>query len=395
MIASRVDLALVAATFGDRLHAAGLPTTPERCGRFAQMLDLVGPLTPQQLYWTARLAFVQDVANLDAFEAVFSEVFRGRVDHEVVRNPNAPERDRSPQTRGDNKGEHNGASAPGEGQSPPAMTTLPDGENQSEEEGENEAVVAMAAPHDALTHKPFGYCTPDELEQLGLLITQLPLVPPLRTGRRTRPHRHRGDLHLRATLRNAHRTGGDPVRHARKVARRRPRRIVLIADVSGSMEHYSRAYLYLLHGAVRAIGAEAFVFSTHLTRLTKALGGRYPQVALNRAVSATDDWSGGTKIGEALAAFNNGWGRRGMARGAVIVIVSDGWDAGDVTVTGREMERLSRLAHRIVWVNPRRQSPTFQPLTGGMAAALPYVDHFVSGHSLAHMQEVLGAISSA
>jgi uncharacterized protein len=388
------DLALVAATFGDRLHMAGLSTTPERSARFTQMLDLIGPTTHHQLYWIARLAFVIDLVMLERFEAVFAEVFRGRVDvADIVRNPNAPERENPPQARGEDKQDRQGSSAPSQGNSPPGLTTPSTDTNDEDNDDGREALVAMAAEHDALRAKAFGMCTPAELEQLGHLIARLPLVPPLRHGRRLRPHHHRGDIHWRATLRQAHRTGGDPLRQQLRQPRQRPRRIVLIADVSGSMEHYARAYLYLLHGAVRAVGAEAFVFSTKLTRLTRLLGGRHPQLALNKAMASASDWSGGTKIGEAIAAFNDGWGRRGVARGAVIVIVSDGWDAGDVSILGREMARLARLADRIIWVNPRRQNPTFQPLTGGMAAALPFVDHFVSGHSLSHLDDVLAAIS--
>ncbi len=386
----------MAATFGDRLHRAGLSTTPERSARFAQMLDVVGPTTYHQMYWTARLAFVIDPVMVDRFEAVFAEVFRGHVDvDDIKRNPNAPERENPPQAGGEDKQDRQGASAPSQGESPPVVTTPSTDNDDADGDNDNgqDALLAMAAEHEGLRAKAFGACTPDELEQLGYLISRLPLVPPLRPGRRLKPHRHRGDIHWRATLRQAHRTGGDPLRQQLRQPRQRPRRIVLLADVSGSMEHYARAYLYLLHGAVRAVGAEAFIFSTQLTRLTRQLAGRHPQLALAKAMAAAPDWSGGTKIGEAIAAFNDGWGRRGMARGAVIVIVSDGWEAGDVSILGREMERLARLADRIIWVNPRRQNPTFQPLTGGMAAALPFVDAFVSGHSLSHLDDVLAAIS--
>ncbi len=360
------------------------------------MLDVVGPTTYHQMYWTARLAFVIDPVMVDRFEAVFAEVFRGHVDvDDIKRNPNAPERENPPQARGEDQQHRQGASAPTEGNSPPGVTTPATDKENGDDENDHghDSLVAMAAEHEGLRAKAFGACTPDELEQLGYLISRLPLVPPLRPGRRLKPHRHRGDIHWRATLRQAHRTGGDPLRQQLRQPRQRPRRIVLLADVSGSMEHYARAYLYLLHGAVRAVGAEAFIFSTQLTRLTRQLAGRHPQLALAKAMAAAPDWSGGTKIGEAIAAFNDGWGRRGMARGAVIVIVSDGWEAGDVSILGREMERLARLADRIIWVNPRRQNPTFQPLTGGMAAALPFVDAFVSGHSLSHLDDVLAAIS--
>jgi uncharacterized protein with von Willebrand factor type A (vWA) domain len=169
--------------------------------------------------------------------------------------------------------------------------------------------------------------------------------------------------------------------------------VVLIADVSGSMESYSRAYLYLLHGAVRALRAETFVFATRLTRLTPALRARDPELALRTALGDVRDWSGGTRIGEALREFNDGWGRRGLARGAVVVIVSDGWESGDAELLGEQMARLGRLAHRIVWVNPRSKSDRYRPLTGGMAAALPHVDTFTSGHSLDALDDVLAAIA--
>ncbi len=399
---SDVDVALLAGTFGDLLHRAGVATTPERSGRFADIIGLVAPATTAELYWAARLAFVIDRRDVEMFDSVFAQVFRGLVDiADVVRNPDAP--GTNPTTGGD-------ASAPA--MAPPATDgdrrTKPgvsspgsatddedlDDDRVDDDDG-NEHLLAAAAAREVMSTISFGACTPDELQHLGRLIARLTVVPPTRPGRRTSRHSHRGDVDWRSTLRRARRTGGDPTRpiHRRRV--RRPRRIVLIADVSGSMEAYGRAYLYLLHGAVRAVRAEAFVFATRLTRLTRQLAAQDPALALATAMAAAPDWSGGTRIGEALADFNDRWGRRGVARGAVVVIVSDGWEAGDVAVLAREMERLSRLAHHIVWVNPRRQSPSFQPSTGGMAAALPFVDTFVSGHSLAGLDEVLAAIQHA
>ena len=158
------------------------------------------------------------------------------------------------------------------------------------------------------------------------------------------------------------------------------------------MAQYSRAYLQLLWTGVSS-KAEAFVFATRLTRLTPTLRGVSPDVALERAGRKAPDWSGGTRIGEALKAFNDRWGRRGLARGAVVLILSDGWDTGDPDVLAREMERLHRLAYRIVWVNPRKAAPGYEPVVGGMAAALPFVDAFLSGHSLAAMDEVLEAMA--
>jgi uncharacterized protein with von Willebrand factor type A (vWA) domain len=202
-------------------------------------------------------------------------------------------------------------------------------------------------------------------------------------------------LDVRATLRASHRTSGDPVHRVHRRRTTRPRRVVLIADVSGSMEPYARVYLHLMRGAVRALGSEAFVFATRLTRLTRQLGETHPDVAYRKAAAAAPDWSGGTRIGSALKTFLDEHGRRGTARGAVVVIVSDGWELGDPELVGRSMEQLSRLAYHVVWVNPRKAARGYAPLVGGMAAALPYVDTFVSGHSLRALGEVMTAIRHA
>ena len=174
------------------------------------------------------------------------------------------------------------------------------------------------------------------------------------------------------------------------------RRLVLLCDISGSMEPYARAYLqFLTSAAGSGPGAEAFVFATRLTRLTRALASRHPERAIERAAAAAPDWSSGTRIGEALKTFNDRHGRRGMARGAVVVILSDGWERGDPTLVGREMERLARLANRIVWVNPRVSASAFPVQAGGMVAALPHCDAFVSGHSFRALGEVVEAIAGA
>ena len=179
---------------------------------------------------------------------------------------------------------------------------------------------------------------------------------------------------MRRTLRTSLRTGGDPIRLARRRRRIVPRRLVMLCDISGSMEPYARAYLqFLTCAAGSGPNAEAFVFATRLTRLTRALASRNPERAIQRAAAAAPDWSSGTRIGDALKAFNDRHGRRGMARGAVVVILSDGWERGDPMLVGREMERLARLAHRIVWVNPRVGASAFSRARrrhGGRAAVL-------------------------
>ena len=200
---------------------------------------------------------------------------------------------------------------------------------------------------------------------------------------------------MRRTLRGSLRTGGDPIRLARRRRRVAPRRLVMLCDISGSMEPYARAYLqFLTCAAGSGPNAEAFVFATRLTRLTRALASRNPERAIQRAAAAAPDWSSGTRIGDALKAFNDRHGRRGMARGAVVVILSDGWERGDPMLVGREMERLARLAHRIVWVNPRVGASAFSVRAGGMVAALPHCDALVSGHSFEALGEVVEAIGA-
>jgi hypothetical protein len=246
-----------------------------------------------------------------------------------------------------------------------------------------------------LRPKSFDALEPHELAQLYRLMSRLHLALPPRRTRRFERGRRGGQIDLRRTLRASLRTGGDPIRLARRHRRVTRRRLVMLCDISGSMEPYARAYLqFLTCAAGSGPNAEAFVFATRLTRLTRALASRSPERAIQRAAAAAPDWSSGTRIGDALREFNNRHGRRGMARGAVVVILSDGWERGDPKLVGREMARLARLAHRIVWVNPRVGADAFAVRSGGMRAALPYCDAFVSGHTFEALDDVVAAIAA-
>jgi uncharacterized protein with von Willebrand factor type A (vWA) domain len=253
-------------------------------------------------------------------------------------------------------------------------------------------VLAAASAEERLRQRSFAELDPDELARLAYLMRRLALAPPQRRTRRTRAARRGDGLDLRRTLRRSLRTGGDPLRLTQRRRRSRPRRLILLCDISGSMAPYSRAFLQFLQSAVGGTSAEAFVFATRLTRLTRALRSKDADIAIRRAAAAAPDWSGGTRIAEALRSFNRAHARNGMARGAVVVILSDGWERGDPRLVAREMASLRRLAHRIVWVNPRSASPSYAPLAGGMAAALPFCDAFLSGHSLAALDRVVEAI---
>jgi uncharacterized protein len=382
-----LDLPALAGAFSRRLREAGVPITAERAARFAQALALVKPISRRRLYWTARAVLVSDSAQVKAFDAVFSSVFGTRepgaeFESDDVETASAGEPSAASRSRGE--------AGVGTG----ALSSAPSG--SSEDDVLRDVAVPMAASdEEVLRSKRFDALAPGELAQLYGLMARLEVATPMRRTRRSKRD-HRGKrMDMRRTLRGSMRTGGDPIRLARRRRRVVPRRVVMLCDISGSMEPYARAYLqFLTCAAGSGPDAEAFVFATRLTRLTRALRSRSPERAIQRAAAAAPDWSSGTRIGDALKAFNDRHGRRGMARGALIVILSDGWERGDPALVAREMERLSRLAYRIVWVNPRVGASEFSPRAGGMAAALPHCDALVSGHSLEALEEVVEAIAA-
>ena len=245
-----------------------------------------------------------------------------------------------------------------------------------------------------LRHKDFAAYSHAELDEARRLMTDVRLAGALRRSRRLVPsRRRRGRPDVRRTVRAALRTGGEVVRRPRVEQATRPRRIVLLCDVSGSMEPYARAMAQFLHVAVAGRQrVEAFAVGTRLTRITRELSTRDADAALTAAAAAVSDWSGGTRLGEGLRRFNDRWGVRGMARGAVVVVLSDGWDRGDPAVLVEELTRLQRVAHRVVWVNPLKAGPGYAPLARGMAAALPLVDDFVEGHSVASLEALVEVI---
>jgi uncharacterized protein with von Willebrand factor type A (vWA) domain len=236
--------------------------------------------------------------------------------------------------------------------------------------------------------------TPEELAAARALIAALAAGRPERRSHRLRAHRRGRILDMRALARASIATGGDPV--ARRFRRRveAPRKLVVLCDVSGSMEAYSRALLLYLHAVVRSgRGVEVFAFGTRLTRLTAELQVRDPEQALARAAARVVDWASGTRIGASLKRYNDVWGRRALTRGAVVLIASDGWEGEDPELVGREMARLHRAAYAVVWVNPAKGSPAYEPLAAGMRAALPFVDRFVAGHNLASLEALGGLLA--
>jgi hypothetical protein len=393
--AIELDLPALTAALSRRLLAAGVPVTPARSADFARALALVRPVSRRRLYWTARAVLVSDPAHVRAFDAVFSSVFGGREENgEVVAHGLRTVAPAADHGRGAEHRTSPGQTAGREGREGFAMA--PPRAGDGEDGAEVDVPLAMASDEERLAGRSFDGLEPYELAQLYRLMSRLRLATPLRRTRRYERGGRGQRVDMRRTLRTSLRTGGDPIRLARRRRRVVPRRLVMLCDISGSMEPYARAYLqFLTCAAGSGPDAEAFVFATRLTRLTRALSSRNPERAIQRAAAAAPDWSSGTRIGDALKAFNDRHGRRGMARGAVVVILSDGWERGDPLLVGREMERLARLAHRIVWVNPRVSASAFAPRAGGMVAALPHCDALVSGHSFRALGEVADAIGAA
>jgi uncharacterized protein with von Willebrand factor type A (vWA) domain len=386
------DLADLVAAFGAALRRAGLPVGPGRTERFAAAVTLVQPATSAELLDCALATLVSSKDQAETLRAVFAEVFgpasgvplaatgrAGGLDEDGRR----PESDSMAQAASVAR------------MHATTVAAIPADESSAESADADQEISRpyLGSPAERLSGTDFADLSEAELSQLAVLMRQLTLAVPVRRSRRHRPGPGRRRTDMRSTLREARRTGGDAFRLIGQAPVSRPRRLVVLCDISGSMEPYARAMIQLLYCAAGGTGAEVFTFATRLTRLTPALSRSLPAAALQRAGQAAPDWLGGTRLGAALKEFNDRYGRRGMARGAVILIISDGWDTGDPDVVRREMQRLSLVAYRIVWVNPRTKSAAYEPLAGGMAAAWPYCDAVVSGHSVSALQELTAALA--
>jgi hypothetical protein len=347
------------------LRAAGVPVPTGATVSYARALAAVGS-SPSGTYWAGRATLVRRPEDIAAYDRAFGTVFGGQV-------PAAPAVVARPvEVRLD--------------------VDDPDAVGDEGEPGPEAAEVRTMrwSATEVLRHRDLATCTPDELDEAHRLMADLRVHAALRRSRRRRPAPPgRGTPDLRRTVRRSLRTAGEVVRPASTQPGRRPRRLVVLVDVSGSMEPYARALTRFAHAAVAARRrgqVEVFAVGTRVTRITRELATHDPDLALRRAGGAVADWAGGTRLGDGLRRFNDRWGVRGVARGAVVVILSDGWDRGDPEVLGAELARLRRVAHRLVWVNPLKASPGYAPLARGMAAALPHVDEFVEGHSVASLE---------
>jgi hypothetical protein len=374
---ARPETDRVAVAFARVLRGAGLEVPVGATITYARALDAVGLDRRDEAYWAGRATLLRGPEDAGIYDRAFSTFWDRAATPVVVPASVAPVEV---------------VLAFDDVLDEPA----PDETDEPDDELTELPVVSVRwSPADVLRHRDFATYTSAEHAEARRLMADLRLAGALRASRRQRPVRHRrGTPDLRRTVRRSLRAGGEPVRRAYRAPTTRPRRVVLLCDVSGSMEPYARALLRFLHVAVAGRSrVEAFALGTRLTRLTRELATRDPDAALAAAASRVVDWSGGTRLGEGLREFNDRWGVRGMARGAVVVVLSDGWDRGDPDVLADEMARLARVAHRVVWVNPLKASPDYAPLARGMAAALPHVDDFVTGHSVAALEELVEVIA--
>jgi len=350
--------------FASTLRAAGVDATPDRVHQTVLATEHLDPARRRDLYWAGRLTLCSGPDDLQRYDRVFEAYFAGEA-------------------------------APPRRSVPPVTVVRPvavPGTDGPGDPGPDDA-AATASEVEVLRHRDLAVLSPAERETVRALIAAIDPVGATRLSRRHRPS-HRGALDTRRTVRAMLRRGGEPVRLEHRARRPRPRRLVLLIDVSGSMQPYADAFLRFAHAAARARpGTEVFTIGTRLTRVTREMRGRDPSAALLAVSGSVPDWSGGTRLGELLKAFLDRWGQRGLARGAVVLVASDGWERGDATLLGEQMRRLARLAHRVVWANPHRGQPGYAPMTAGMLAALPHVDEFVDGHSLAALQHLAVVLS--
>lgn len=356
-------------TFGRVLREVGIEVGPGRVADAVRGLGAVDLTRQEDVYFTLRQTLASRHDELELFDRAFEAWFlRGPVAPLVRRHDRRSAADRLAQG---------------------SLTTKSE---ETEPEPGDGRVELGASSHELLRERDFAEMTPEEFERVRRLMAAIARTRPRRTSRRRSPDPRGDRLDLRRLVRRSLRSGGDPVEQTWRARKVVPRKLVLLCDVSGSMDAYSRALLLFLHAVVgTGRGVEAFGFGTRLTRLTPDLATRDPEAALARATANVVDWGSGTRIGASLKEFNDLYGRRALSRGAVVVVVSDGWDRDDPVLLGREMAKLARAAYAVVWVNPLKGNPEYQPLAGGMRAALPFVDRFLPGHNLRSLEE-LGAV---
>jgi uncharacterized protein with von Willebrand factor type A (vWA) domain len=356
--------------FARALRAAGVPVTQDRAQGYLEAVSLVGLTDARATYDAGRATLCASPDDLARYDQVHEAYFNAR---DGLPRPRSPEE-----------------SLPSYGGMP-----LSEGEGEGDGADADDVVRAAASDTEVLRHRDVASLSATEKARLASMFATLRPRPP---RRRTSRHQrwHRGTVDASRTLRASLRHMGEPAEIAWRRRGIKPRRVVLLVDVSGSMSGYADALLRLAHRLTQAGGAvETFTVGTRLTHVTRALKGKDAERALIAAGETVPDWSGGTRLGETLRIFLDRWGQRGLARGAVVVVFSDGWERGDPAQLAEQMARLSRIAHKVVWVNPHRGKRGYEPVQQGVVAVLPHVDEFVAGHSLATYAELVEVLARA
>ncbi len=356
-------------TFGRVLREVGIEVGPGRVADAVRGLGVVDLTRQEDVYFALRQTLVSRHDELELFDRAFVAWFlRGPIAPPVREKQRRKLADRTEATLGSDVG-------------------------GDDAEVVGEPVELGASAHELLREKDFAEMTAEEFVRARRLLLAIARSRPRRTSRRLTPDPRGDRLDMRRLIRRSLRTGGDPVDQPWKARKEVPRKLVVLCDVSGSMDAYARALLLFLHAMVGSgRGVETFGFGTRLTRLTGDLATRDPEAALAHATTTDLDWGSGTRIGASLKEFNEVYGRRALSRGAVVVIVSDGWEREGPEAISREMARLARAAYAVIWVNPLKGNPEYRPLAGGMRAALPFVDRFLSGHNLRSLEELAAVV---
>jgi uncharacterized protein with von Willebrand factor type A (vWA) domain len=356
------------AGFAHALAVAGLPVVSDALATYTRALREIDLGDPRQVYWAGRATLCRSADDIPRYDLVFENWFGGTVPSRAPQPAHQPRSSR--------------------------IAAL-DATGAAETIGDAPQLRVAADDTEILRHRDIADLSAAERAHLAELIAALNPRPATRPALRMRPSR-RGRIDPRRTVRHMLAAGGEPVRPRRHRKTTRPRRIVLLLDVSGSMSPYADALLRFAHVVARKNPAtEVFSLGTRMTRLSRALRTRDPELALAAAGRAVPDWAGGTRLGETLRAFLDRWGRRGLARGAVVVVFSDGWERGEPILLAEQMAALRRLAHAVLWVNPHAGAESYLPVQSGIAAALPFIDRLLAGHSLATLQELLDEIRTA
>ncbi|MEW2269104.1 vWA domain-containing protein [Streptomyces griseofuscus] len=353
------------------LRAAGIDASAERMYAFLRAVAVLRPGMRADVYAAGRATLCGGPDDLERYERVFAAYFGA-----TAGSPPLPTVRTPPPPRLHARDADGGGGTPGE-RDPLGPPT-----------------AALASSTEVLRHRDIAALDAVERAQLHRLLAAFALRGEARRSARRRSAR-RGEVDPRRTVRELLRRGGEPARLRRHARVDRPRRVVLLVDVSGSMAPYADALLRFAHAAARGGRTEVFTIGTRLTRVTRELSPRDPDLAMAAVAAAVPDWRGGTRLGELLREFLNRWGQRGMARGAIVVLLSDGWERDDPALLGAQMRRLHALAHRVVWANPRKARPGYTPTAAGMAAALPSVDAFMEGHSLAALERLAAVVRGA